>query len=621
MSRKFFLSALLVLLTFTGSSASDIMDASSMRMPKLDEMSMSRVLPNYAGTGAFIETETPGYNLSRMKHMNPDFNTYPEANGIIWLKSVNYSPSQSGGVDITRLYVILGKRGLSEKWLTWNIQTPAKGSTEIIDASIYDFATLARISNVPSEEDVKTGVKTVRFMGLPDTFIIAISWRETLSDMLNVEGLVWFQEDLRVWEASAEVHSPLKLYHASFNEQLKPEVDDLGSETVYTWRKINIDPLNDSIEIARLPREGIAFGTRQGNSGLQSIIREAENIGNVSPSPEALSAFKRSDEAGAVRLVEWLMSQPEITFAEGTPRDIPSSGALTRREKVLLAKSWLTQRKINASIFWKIPFNPDDKTPLCQAMFTEPVLDVQNVKGLTLHDMSNPDLLGGAKIFAADNENKLYARRVPSSKSGDNRLSAIMDLKLSEQGLMSGTVRLIPRGAWKTFLLTDRPSDGKARGAVLSLFPGLTDYKDVKYKVSKGTAEISFTVDNKPGIGGTGRGILAILPFFEPVCVRKLGLFEPPVEIKFPFIIDQNITLSFPKNATEALVSGKTAKNPDKINFSSNYQNRRHRLEAESRFELNMTSVSAGNMSLLRRCLENWRIFSSRNIPVKQSKK
>ena len=621
MSRKFLLSMLLVLLAFTASNASDLMDTSTMRMPQLDEMSMGKVMQNYTGTGVFVETETPGYDLQRMKHMNPDFNTYPEAHGIIWRKNVTYSPSASGGLDITHLYVILGRRGLSERWLTWNIQTPEKGSTEILDASIYDFRNLARVSNVPVEEDTTAGVKTIRFMGLPDVFVVALSWRETLPDMLNVEGLVWFQEDLRVWEAVAEIHSPLKIFHTSFPEPIKPEVDDLGTETVYTWRKINIDPLNDADEIARLPRAGIAFGTRQGNSGLQSIIREAEEIGNVPPSSESLSGFKRSDEAGTVRLIEWLMSQPEITFAEGTPRRMPSTGALTKREKILLAKSWLTQQKVNASIYWKIPFEADERTPICQAMFADPVLDVQGVKGVTVHDMNNPEVLGGMKVFALNNEGKLYSRRIPSSKSSENRLSAVMDLRLDENGIMNGTVRLIPRGAWRAFLLGNNPNDGKARDVVLSLFPGLANYKDVKYKTVKGTAEISFVIDNRPGIGGTGRGILAILPFFEPVTVRKLGIFEPPVEIKFPFIIDQNITLSFPKNATEALVSGKTAKNPDKINYSANYQNRRHRLLAEARFELNMTSVSSGNMSLLRRCLENWRVFSSKNIPVKQGKR
>ena len=111
--------------------------------------------------------------------------------------------------------------------------------------------------------------------------------------------------------------------------------------------------------------------------------------------------------------------------------------------------------------------------------------------------------------------------------------------------------------------------------------------------------------------------MLAILPFFEPVAMRKLGGYDAPIEMAFPFVIDQNITLGFPKNASQALVSGKVSKNPDKINYSESYTNRRHRLIAESRFELNMTSISAGNMSLLRRHLDNWRAFSSRQIPVR----
>ena len=315
--------------------------------------------------------------------------------------------------------------------------------------------------------------------------------------------------------------------------------------------------------------------------------------------------------------MDWLMSQPEIILAEGTPRKIPASGAWTRREKLLLAKSWLEQHNINASLSWKMPFDPDERTPVCAAMFADPVLDVQEIRGVNFHDMDSPELLSGTKIFSPGTEGKLFPRRIPSSKSGDNRLSAVMDLNLDANGMMNGRVTLVLRGAWGAFLLGGNASDGMARGAVLSLFPGLSSYKDVKLRTVKGVPEISFSIDSKPGIGGTGKGILAILPFFEPQFVRKLGMYEPPVEIKFPFIVDQNITLSFPKGASEALVSGKTARNPDKINYSDSYQNRRHRLIADSRFELNMNSVSAGNMNLLRRCLENWRIFSSKHIPIR----
>lgn len=617
MTRKFLLTLAIFAAMLTSCCADDLMDSSKLRMPQIGDLNMGKVLPNYTGTGVFVETETAGYNLSRMKQMNPDFTTYPEATGIIWLKNVTYTRSESGGMDITRLYVLLGRRGLSGKWLTWNIQTPAKGSTEILEASVYDFNSLARISTVSPEDDVSAGIKAVRFMGLPDTFIIAVKWRETLPEVLNIEGLSWLQEELRVWEAVTEIHSPQKLSYRVFPKPISAETEDLGNETVYKWRQINVDPYNDASEMARIERAGVAFSTKQGNSGLQGFLKEAENVGNISAPSDALSSFKRSNDAGTQKLVEWLMSQPEINLAEGTPRRIPSSGAWTKREKILLAKSWLSTQKVNASLSWKFPFEPDDRTPICAAMFMNPVLDIQEVKGVTFHDMSEPELLGGSKIFSVSGEGKLFSRRIPASKSNDNRLSAVMDLRLTEQGIMSGTVRLILRGAWRAFLVGNNPTDGAARGAVLSLFPGLTNYRDVKYRTVKGVPEIAFTIDNKPGIGGTGRGILAILPFFEPVFMRKLGVFEPPVEVKFPFIVDQNITLSFPKNASEALVSGKTGKNPDRINYSDNYQNRRHRLIADSRFELNMPSVSSGNMSLLRRCLENWRIFSSKHIPIR----
>ena len=616
MARKFLLILALLVTAASASCADDLIDRSKIRMPDIQDMDMGgKVLPNYAGTGTFTEAETAGYNLARMKQMNPDFSTYPESAGIIWRKHTAFTPSPSGGMDITRLYVILGRRGLPSSWLNWNIQTPARGSTKILEASVYDFNSLARIGSVSPEEDIKAGVKSVKFMGLPETFILAVSWRETLPDMLNFEGVSWFQEDLTVWEAVTEIHSPQKLTYRTFPAPFQPEVDDLGNEVIYTWRRINLDPYNDGSELARLQRAGVAF--KQGNSGLQGMLRDIENPGNITMPTDAASGFKRSNDAGTARLLEWLMSQPEITLAEGTPRSIPSTGAWTKREKLLLAKSWLTSQKVNASLAWRLPFDTDERTPICPAMFTSPVLDVQDIRGVTFHDMNSPELLGGAKIFALSDKGILFSRRIPSSKSSDNRLSAVMDLRLTEHGIMSGSIRLILRGAWGAYLLGNNPSEGTARGAVLALFPGLTNYRDVKCRAVKGVPEIELTIDSKPGIGGTGRGILAILPFFEPVFVRKLGTIEPPVEIKFPFIVDQNITLSFPKTASEALVSGKTAKNPDRINYSDNYQNRRHRLIADARIEANITSISSGNMSLLRRCLDNWRIFSSKHIPIR----
>lgn len=619
MRRKLLL-AVLVVLVCCPAYCGDLMDSSALNMRPVDDMDMSGVLPAYVNpSGTFLqsEAEAPSYNLSHMKKMNPDFTTYPEADGIIWLKHAVYSRSRDGGMQIDRLYVILGRRGLGGKWLNWNIPIPAGGSAKVLEACVYDFNSLARISNVSPQEDSNAGILAVNFQGLPDTFILVVSWRENLQEAMNLEGLYWSQDSLRIWESIVDVYSSQPIAYKTFPDHRRPESEKLKAETAYTWRRINVDPHNDSGALARLPRAGVAFSDRQGMSGAMGIARSIEDSGKIPPASEAVSALKRGGKSGIVRLVEWLMRQPEIELAEGTPRKIPAKGPLTRDEKVIVACSWLAGQKVDAVLDWRIPFEPDEITPLCMAMFVSPVLEVKGIKEFAFHDMRDPKLLAGAKVFGVNGEGKIFSQRVPSSKPNDNRLSAIMDLRLSEYGLINGTVRVILRGAWGALLLGNNPTDGAARGAVLSLFPGLTNYKDVVYKNVKGVPELTFTIENKPGVGGTGRGILAIPPFFEPVAMRALAGYDAPVEVRFPFVVEQNITLGFPKNATEALVSNKVAKNPDKINYTENYVNRRHRLIADSRFELDMPSVSAGNMSLLRRHLDQWRAFSARQIPVR----
>ena len=598
--------------------ADDLMDSSKLNMRHVDEMNMSGVLPSYVNPSmSFTEAEGVEYDLSRMKQMNPDFTTYPEAAGIIWLKHSVYSSHKNGGAEIARLYVILGRRGLGSKWLHWNIPVPADGSAEVIEADIYDFASLAKIGSASQEEDTQAGIIRVNFQALPETFIIVMSWKEHLPSKLSVEGLCWFQEELRVWESIVEVYSGESMAYKTFPDFVSPETQKLTGETLSTWRRINLEPYSTAGELARLQRSGVAFSTRRGTGGALGAVKDAESLAKLPADSEALAGFKRSKADGAVRLADYLRNRETIELAEGSPRKIPASGALTQREKAILAKSWLEAQKVSASLVWQLPFEPDENSPLCDAMFFSPVLNVSGIKGIEFDDLTSAKLLEGAKVFGVSPEGRITTMRVPSSKAADNRLSAVMDLKLNEHGQLSGTVKVTLRGAWGALMLGNNPTNGTARGALLSLFPGLTNYKDVAVKNVKGVPELSFTIENKPGVGGTGRGVLAILPFFEPVAMRKLGGYEAPVEMAFPFVIDQNITLGFQKNASQALVSGKTAKNPDKINYSDSYVNRRHRLIADARFELNMTSISAGNMSLLRRHLDNWRAFSARQIPVR----
>ena len=84
--KRIFLSALLVVLACCPAYCGDLMDSSALNMRPVEDMNMSGVLPSYVkpmGTFLQSEAEAPGYNLPNMKRLNPDFTTYPEADGII----------------------------------------------------------------------------------------------------------------------------------------------------------------------------------------------------------------------------------------------------------------------------------------------------------------------------------------------------------------------------------------------------------------------------------------------------------------------------------------------------------------------------------------------------------
>ncbi|MBQ4430288.1 MAG: hypothetical protein II877_02205, partial [Synergistaceae bacterium] len=80
---------IIALMIAVPSFAGDLMDSSALNMRKMNDMNMGNILPNYKGTGSFTfdeDDDAGSYNLSRMKQMNPDFTTYSDAQGIIWLK-------------------------------------------------------------------------------------------------------------------------------------------------------------------------------------------------------------------------------------------------------------------------------------------------------------------------------------------------------------------------------------------------------------------------------------------------------------------------------------------------------------------------------------------------------
>lgn len=572
--------------------------------------------------------EVPDYSVERMRQLNPDFTTYPDVQGIVWLRREVFGRGDKGGMERTHLWVILGRRGLDDRWLTWRIPDPAGGRAEVLQACVYSFDTGEKLRDVAPT--VEGGLQSVSFRNLPEPFILAIAWRDLAPDALAFEDLVWLQESLPVWESNVEVHLPpsQSIVFRAFPQELEPEVRRTPQGSVYSWRVVNAAPF-ESKGLVRSRRSGLAFSMRRERAGLVRLMRsDADELPNA---PDAAkTGFRRSAEEGVKGLLNWLFLQPELHLPDGTPRKVPDAAPWTRNEKLLLARAWLAQEGVDAPMRWRLPVEPEEEPPLSRELLQDALLEVpafhgkQRTRDSVFYDMSEPfdggssASLQGERVFGLSADGSLLRKEVPVSRAAANRLLAAMELKMDEQGRLTGAVRLLLRGAWIPFLLPQQsPAEAEARAALLELFPDLRHYEDVQCRRSGEGLELSFALKEKPGVAGIGgSGLLAVPPAFLPKAFSALEGQSGPLELRFPFVLEQRWTIGLPRSAERILDEGETKRTPDRINYSDSCKAWRHRVVGSARCEVDTLRVAEGDLALLRRCVGLWKAFAERHIPV-----
>lgn len=579
------------------------------------------------------EAKAPDYNLSRMRQVNPDFSTYPEARGIVWLKQLSYRAARDGGMERTHLWVLLGRRGLDPRWLNWDIPEPSEGSTEILEAGVYAFDSGRKLKDIAPAERMQGGVtmRSVRFEELPETFILVLSWRDSFPSSLSLEDWVWAQETLPVWEFVLDVAVPdgRPFFHRSLHE-VRPEVKRSAGESLYTWRSVNTEPLMPG-QLLASPRGGIAFSMRRGPEGIAKLMRDraAASVPQA-PSP-ALEGFRKGPEAGTAALLAWLYGQPEAVLPESCSRALPLEGPWTREEKLLLAHAWLRGQGVNAPLYWKTAIEPEADSPVCPGALLAPVLEIPAFGGSKsrenfFYDMSDAPRMGrtspllmGDRLFGAAGEGGLSSRKVPEAKAAENRLRALFDLRLSPGGALNGTVRLQARGVWRP-LLFRRWEDARAEELVSSLFQNLKGYDGVAFRESGVESELSFRIAEIPGILGTGgQNLLVNLPSFLPRRLQSLAGASAPLELAFPFLMEQRVSLSLPSGIRKVMLPADTERSAQKILYSDSYKAfKLKKVTAESRLQISAARLGEDDHAFLKTALELWRSSSARPLPLQK---
>ncbi len=575
------------------------------------------------------------YDLANMIRMNPDFSTYPDASGIVWLHRVAHNEIAPDKTERKVLWVILGRKGISERWLRWNIPNPCGGTAEVTEAAVYEFPSGRKAAELRPESVLQGDVpmNVVSFDSLPEQFILVISWKESLENV--TDGLVWLQDELPIWESvvSASVFSINSFFYTADMDN-RPQLQKTGDKTVYNWRFINRKGLQfPSLRVQ--DREALCFSSLRGEDKFKSLLMKNDPLSAAAypAMPSRIEAKGKDLKSGAAFVLTWLFEQPELVLPEGASRSMPSQGPWTRVEKILLARAWLGRLGVNTRLYWSLPYDPDTDAPVSAGVLTSPILEVlpggkAPAKGKTgfFYDLSSkpqPEktspLLGGRTVYGLSSEGTLTSIKIPESKAAENRLTVNFDLKLTSDGFIGGEMRVKAKNAWQDFLFCGKKDELALKALLEKSFPRSTRIKNIALKEGKQDSELSMTLDNTSGImSAAGESMLASMPPFIPSWLSELMNSSGAIKMAFPFMIDVKVNVSLPNNTEKVFLPSDVAKTPGDIGYFDSYKLIKNRkLTAEAQCRVLKSFISDDNLMDLKRAVAQLQTFMTRPLPLK----
>ena len=574
------------------------------------------------------------YNLRSMIQRNPDFSTYSETgargpDGVIWLKRVDIGVAPEGGVERQTMWILLAREGLPPRWLSWNIPVPKGGTAEFLEASVYSVPDAEKIGTAIPGPTFGDTIRSAAFSGLPEEFILVVHYREVFPEKLSVDDLVWTSESLPVWETAIRVTVPAghPFYYFSSPNHTPQEVK-VNDRTAYEWHVLNTAAeVSPSIRVA--DREYVVFGSRGDRRNFARFIRGLEGV-RLPPPPQAVRDMsgRRRDAKFVENVLSWLYEQPGIVLTS-EPREVPAEAPWTAREKLLLAHNWLKEAVVSARLFWRLPYAPGNDRPACEAAIVDPLLEVSlpdSKSGAFYFDMERPPRAGGnGPLFggivygiAQGVGDNLEERVPPPQKAAENRLSARFNLSLSESGIMTGTIQITARNAWRQFLFPGKPTSGDLADWMKNMFTQVPRYSDVTFRETRTENVVTVTLSGTQMIRGTeGSHIMTSPPPLVPKWFGNLSSGPFPYSLNFPFVMEAKLTLALPASTVNALLPPQVAQGAGKIRYSESHRlDKRKRFLAEAQITVDTTSISGTEATRLNEALWNWRAFMTHLLPV-----
>jgi len=574
----------------------------------------------------------PGFaldiDLAAMTQQAPYFDSYPGTSGIVWYRSHDYSLLPDGKMQKISNWVVLARKDISSRWLNWSFPVLPGGEVEKIEAGVYNPGTSRLIAPVLPEYESHKGmdIVKVKFPVLQDEFIIHISVNEIIPKDCKLDDFAYLAQDIPVWEQSFTVHVPAgtEIYYISRGAGEPARSSREGQER-YKWTAVGTDPWTER-SIARTERSFLAFSLRKGTRAISAALMALESA-TVPPVPSGLSSGSdnRNSQEVAGNMVDHLRSLPVLhDLSEGVVRpEIPVKGPWTEWEKTIVLEKWLSASGLDVSVLWPSMVSIDENTPQTSGLISLPVLEINSSGSSSTYYVpgrsfpSSIAFLSVADRFLYEVQGDTLQRRIISQGTpSENRITAIWDLALSEDGSVSGKVRLYSYSGWNSIFFGDtEPNERDAERLLEDLTGGVVS-GDVVLK-QKGTSYIiNGEVHLPPAIMNVERALIR-MPGLEVDELKEITGTE--ARVSFPFMIKDEFNLSYPGKAELVAlpsVSGEKGSNSE-IEVSLRSNSRKSTVTGSRVLTVRNTDLEQGD---LRGPLRRWAFWSEKTLPFKFKK-
>jgi len=583
----------------------------------------------FAFTGAAFAWN-PSDEVMRLNKETPSFDTFGNPAAVIWEKNEELSLHDDGSTEKTKHYIVSFGERIPTSLSIYAAIAPSDGDVKITHAGIYNpMNGMCEMKLEPSVFVLPGGLR-ISVVNIPDAArgrVVAVEEQSVSASSIN--ETISMASQFPVWEQNVRVEVPSKtdIYWLG-NELRDPEIIKTNlKRKIYSWTVTN-QPAWRGTGLVVLQRPYLSLTMKPDlRTALLDMEKKAEDYAKCGISAPA---------GDAAAMMKWLddPARNELNLPQHIIRPVkllPKTGPWTMSERTLLLNGWLGKKGTGGKIWWQAPTAVTEYSRVADDFWNMPVIvSGEGKKAVYYHSGQGvaygavSPFLAGTDIYRAKEKKGVSTKEIKAGSPANHKLTMNWNLKLAPSGAADGTLAVTIEGAWAgLFSNGTMPNKEIARHLMTSrvnfALQGMT-LTATGIKKRESGYRIDFNVKCVPGIAQK-KNLLVRLPGGIPEILGELINENTSFTFRFPFIIEQKVRMSTPKNyklfqpeVNRVIGAKKTSQLTEKIK----HNDVRNVLDAECVWVVKKLKIDMEDANVLKQQVGEFLRWPALNLPFRK---